>query len=210
MLPNMKVIDSPLELRAEAYDKGFTAFVNNLSKRVHQRSLWELFYNHGRVTKVFILAVNRRANYKVSIFTFIHFLTLEDLLSAIRKVNNTLIDGRVVSVTRAGFSDLGNRTARKASSPKSFRQHERFARSQAWVVTSIDPKSHHEKDPKISILPKNMKNDQPTFDIHIPTKDSEWLQFCLEGIIKDLYSQDLVQRALLNDGIPVKLIKWGE
>ncbi|KAK8482639.1 hypothetical protein V6N13_147376 [Hibiscus sabdariffa] len=46
-------------------------------------------------------------------------------------------------------------------------------------------------------------------DIHIPKKTMTWINFSPVGVLKMLYELDFVQKALLSDGIKVKLARWG-
>ncbi|KAK8652334.1 hypothetical protein V6N13_061354 [Hibiscus sabdariffa] len=47
------------------------------------------------------------------------------------------------------------------------------------------------------------------FDIHIPAKDITWIDLSLVTIMKQLYDFEFIQRALLSDGINIKVAKWG-
>ncbi|KAE8729704.1 Cysteine synthase D1 isoform 1 [Hibiscus syriacus] len=89
--------------RAESRGVPWVAFVDNLSKGVHRSSLWKRFSFHGKVIKVFIPFVNRRPNYKVSTFAFVHFASKKDLLKAVERMNNVVINGRRVMVSIAKY-----------------------------------------------------------------------------------------------------------
>ncbi|XP_039035965.1 cold-inducible RNA-binding protein-like [Hibiscus syriacus] len=79
----------------------WVAFIDNLSRRVHRSVLWDRFSLHGMVVKVFIPFVNRRPNYKDKTFAFVHFASKEDLLNAMSKMNNVMVDGRRIVVLTA-------------------------------------------------------------------------------------------------------------
>ncbi|KAE8685643.1 hypothetical protein F3Y22_tig00111095pilonHSYRG00406 [Hibiscus syriacus] len=86
----------------------WSTFVNNLSRSVSRGALWERFKLHGKVAKVFIPLVNRRPKYRHSTFTFVHFESHEDLIEAVAKVDNTLIDGKRVTVMVAKYHKSTN------------------------------------------------------------------------------------------------------
>ncbi|GMI95173.1 hypothetical protein HRI_003186600 [Hibiscus trionum] len=94
---SQKLIDRPRGTK-------WVVFVDNLSRRVSRKAIWEYFKRHGEVVKVFIPAINRRPRYKDSTFAFVHFSRKEDMENAITKVHNAVIDKRVVSVAKAKFA----------------------------------------------------------------------------------------------------------
>ncbi|KAL4341731.1 hypothetical protein GQ457_08G032380 [Hibiscus cannabinus] len=58
------------------------------SAKVSRGAIWELSSHYG----------------KNSTFTFVRFTSSNDMESAIEKMNNTRIDGRIISVSKAKFS----------------------------------------------------------------------------------------------------------
>ncbi|GMJ10511.1 hypothetical protein HRI_004720300 [Hibiscus trionum] len=91
---------SPLD--GKAIGGAWTTFIDNLSKRVSRFALRELFGHYRKVTRVFIPAVNKKAKYyKQYTFAFISMACKEDMLMVISKLNNTRIDGRIISVSQA-------------------------------------------------------------------------------------------------------------
>ncbi|GMI71123.1 hypothetical protein HRI_000781600 [Hibiscus trionum] len=84
-------------------EMAWSAFVDNLSKRVSRRSLRERFMHHGKVTRAFIPLVNRKPKYRESTFAFVHFESEKDLLNAVEKVNQAMIDGKRVLVKVAKY-----------------------------------------------------------------------------------------------------------
>ncbi|KAK8675953.1 hypothetical protein V6N13_034011 [Hibiscus sabdariffa] len=84
----------------EASGDVWTVSVENLSWRVTRGVLWELFNHHGKITKVFIPAVNKKPIYKFSTFAFEQFASSEDLDRAIRSTNKSKIDGRVIAFSK--------------------------------------------------------------------------------------------------------------
>ncbi|KAK8992053.1 hypothetical protein V6N11_044945 [Hibiscus sabdariffa] len=102
--PGRRVDDCRFSNRDSAGQNGeYSAFIDNLSKRVSRRSLWELFSLHGKVTRVFIPFRNNRPRYKEVTFAFVRFENNDDLLNAILKTNGSKIDGKVVRVSKARF-----------------------------------------------------------------------------------------------------------
>ncbi|KAK8586735.1 hypothetical protein V6N12_021264 [Hibiscus sabdariffa] len=47
------------------------------------------------------------------------------------------------------------------------------------------------------------------FDIHIPVKDTIWIDMSLAGVMKQSFDLDFIQKALLSDGINAKVASWG-
>ncbi|GMI65924.1 hypothetical protein HRI_000261700 [Hibiscus trionum] len=90
-------------LNGKAIGGAWTTFIDNLSKRVSRTALRELFGHYGKVTRVFIPVVNRRAKYKHYTFALISMACKEDMLAVISKLHNTRIDGRVISVSQAKY-----------------------------------------------------------------------------------------------------------
>ncbi|KAK8564952.1 hypothetical protein V6N13_020080 [Hibiscus sabdariffa] len=82
----------------------YTTFVDNLSRRVSRRSLWEVFTHYGEVMRVFIPLRNNRPRYKDATFAFVRFKNQVDLDKAILKINSSKIDGKVVRVSKAKYA----------------------------------------------------------------------------------------------------------
>ncbi|KAE8664767.1 hypothetical protein F3Y22_tig00112738pilonHSYRG00325 [Hibiscus syriacus] len=96
----------------------WTAFVDNLSKRVSRRELRELFSSHGPVVRVFIPRETRNPKYKFSTFAVVHFGNEESLNRAIAKLNGSMIDGWRISVGTARYKDARVRSVRDERSYK--------------------------------------------------------------------------------------------
>ncbi|XP_039032656.1 serine/arginine-rich splicing factor SC35-like [Hibiscus syriacus] len=91
----------------------WSAFVDNLSRRVSRSDLWARFSHFGKVIKVFIPFINNRPKYKVSTFAFVHFASKEDLCNAVDKMNNVLIDGRRILVAVAKYEKISGSKRQK-------------------------------------------------------------------------------------------------
>ncbi|KAK8613229.1 hypothetical protein V6N13_100996 [Hibiscus sabdariffa] len=68
-------------------------------------TLWELFNHDGKVTRVFILDVNKKPRYKFSTFAFVQFASLRDVDRVIRSTNKSKTDERVIVVSNARFTN---------------------------------------------------------------------------------------------------------
>ncbi|KAK8690076.1 hypothetical protein V6N13_088779 [Hibiscus sabdariffa] len=85
----------------------FTAFVDNLSKQVSRgTTLRELFNHYGKVSRVFISMNNHKVNYCATTFVFVRFEKEEDMEFVISKLNESIIDGRIIKVSKALYPGL--------------------------------------------------------------------------------------------------------
>ncbi|KAK8589986.1 hypothetical protein V6N12_024372 [Hibiscus sabdariffa] len=109
----------------------FTAFVDNLSKQVSRgTTLRELFNHYGKVSRVFISMNNHKVNYCATTFVFVRFEKEEDMEFVISKLNESIIDGRIIKVSKALYPGLTradstrdrfNPSSRKGDSDVSFK-----------------------------------------------------------------------------------------
>ncbi|KAK8520937.1 hypothetical protein V6N13_077067 [Hibiscus sabdariffa] len=212
----------------------WTVFVDNLRKRVSRGALWEVFSHYGEVIRVFISMANKKPRYKVTTFASVRFANENNMNRAIDIMNNSKIDGRVISVTKVKFPVPWSSGGEK----KLLKDH-RKVRDQVSITLGVVPKptdgaskladlegldSRTFRDvligkPKSRIM-QRLKNDIKTtatdensqsrlFDIHIPAKDIAWIDLSLVAVLKQLYDMEFIQNALLSDGINAKVAKWG-
>ncbi|KAL4387604.1 hypothetical protein GQ457_09G021300 [Hibiscus cannabinus] len=208
----------------------WTAFVDNLSRRVSRGALWELFNHYGKVTRVFIPVVNKKPRYKFSTFAFVQFASSGDLDRAIRFTNKSKIDGRFIAVSKARFTNT--QKVNFSSTPQMNKKGDipvggnaRDLRKSATdrYASVVDDRSYKE-----ALLGKSKANvanqagnlqrtdvetsgdglDNP-LNFYIPTSDSAWIENSLVGMARQIFDLDFVQKALSSDGIHVKVAKWG-
>ncbi|GMI73977.1 hypothetical protein HRI_001067000 [Hibiscus trionum] len=213
--------DSLWRKKANAASEEWIIFVDNLSRRVSRGTLREFFERFGKVVRVFIPAVNKRPKYWNCTFAFIHFAEEGGMKKAIERVDNSLIDGRVVRVSvsrfkkgqRSGHQTGGNHSS---TTPKGSRVNKRFAssyrhkddRSFKEALLSRSPgrqvPSHEAVSPDGEA--EADFNVEPPQD---PRVDMGWIKASAMGILKPGFDVDFVQKALANDGIRVNVAKWG-
>ncbi|XWS30037.1 hypothetical protein CRYUN_Cryun24cG0083500 [Craigia yunnanensis] len=81
----------------------YSAFVDNLSLRVPKRTLWDAFYDYGKVVDVYIPRFLKRQNNKGTTFAFVRYKFESELLKAIGGGNNRRIEGWHIKVKKANF-----------------------------------------------------------------------------------------------------------
>ncbi|GMI89043.1 hypothetical protein HRI_002573600 [Hibiscus trionum] len=205
-----------------------TLFIDNLSKRISRRTLWEWFSNHGVIERVFIPAVNRKAKYKNTTFAFITVAEREDAKRIIGITNGVRLDGFVIKVSLAKYprptEAMGNKRRYQGKTPVNGEKVERgtFKTNQA-VHRERDDRTYREAllnnhgDTSDRINTEacplsqgtNTNNEEDLLNFRLPVQDTEWLHCCLVGLLKNSFEPDFVQRALGNDNIEVKITKWG-
>ncbi|KAK8660359.1 hypothetical protein V6N13_051286 [Hibiscus sabdariffa] len=207
----------------------WTVFIDNLNRRVSRSTLWELFSYHGRVIKVFILRVNKKPRYKFTTFALVRFTSRDDMEKAVEGVNNSLIDGRRVPVSKAKFPKPLTREVLEGRKEKHYEKRGVEAyitncSTKAGLLLDSVKDSRSYKDVLLGkleslgardkglekIQDKNVKpNQKALLDIHIPSSDVEWMDCSTVGVLKHLYDREFVQKDLQSDGLSVKLAKWG-
>ncbi|KAK8698572.1 hypothetical protein V6N13_114684 [Hibiscus sabdariffa] len=208
----------------------WTAFVDNLSRRVTRGALWELFNHHGKVNRVFIPVVNKKPRYKFSTFSFVQFASPGDLDRVIRSTNKSKIDGRVIVVSKARFSirqeenthdppqvnKVGDKPDVGISRKSTLGAADRFAsvvdnRSYMEVLLG-KPKAYDinkERNFQRVAEAKRGDNMSSPSNFYFPTSDSSWIDSALVGIARQIFDLDFVQNAISSDGIIAKVARWG-
>ncbi|KAE8704873.1 hypothetical protein F3Y22_tig00110435pilonHSYRG00103 [Hibiscus syriacus] len=207
----------------------WVAFVDNLSRRVHRRVLWDRFSRFGKVIKVFIPFVNSRPNYKNKTFAFVHFASKEDLIAAKEKMNNVLVDGRRILVSFAKYQrssgprnlnrnrvmeagGVGVEVSKRQNASSQVvgaRKKEmmnRFQDGRTYKDTVVGLKKDEGQQSRNLGDRREEKNDM---DFFIPLEERAWLRTSLTGIVKVIFEVEFVQRALRTEGINVKVVRWG-
>ncbi|KAK8546921.1 hypothetical protein V6N13_093960 [Hibiscus sabdariffa] len=229
------VVNSGGESQADGYENGvrWTVFVDNLSRRVSRGALWELFSYYGRVNHVFISMTNKKPKYKVSTFAFVRFGSEKAMNLAIEKTNNSKIDGRINTVSKAKFPVSTRRKVRSHNPGFKKLGPEGGGVSNQVNPSLIDPQIKGTKPMGLdsrtfkgvligkseSIRQANLVADgkidiggekhKSLFDIHIPAKDITWIDCSLVGVLKHHYDLEFVQRALVSDGLNARVARWG-
>ncbi|GMI75113.1 hypothetical protein HRI_001180600 [Hibiscus trionum] len=197
----------------ELKNGAWTVFVDNLSKRVSRFALKELFNHHGKVVRVFIPMVNNKAKYKEVTFAFVTMASKPEMERVILRLDKTKVDGFEVRVSQARYprsmGDLSYNKEKKVRFEPAFTSQ----KEPGTASVSMNPQTdiNNGKTYKEALLSKdraeNVRKDTSLLDFKIPAKEYVWMNYCLAGIIKEQFEIDFVQRALLNDGIDVKVVK---
>ncbi|KAK8984881.1 hypothetical protein V6N11_064427 [Hibiscus sabdariffa] len=200
-----------------------------MRKRVLRGALWEVFNNHGKVTRIFIPLVNKKPRYRQATLAFNRFVSEKDMVIAIKKMNNSKIDGRVISVSKARFPISGSIEPKHTSGRWAVGQRvekrseplkHTLAGSEVIETFGLDSRTFRD----VSRLPIEQSNNRmmfaeagdplrKSFDIHIPSKDTAWINLSLVGVMKQLYDLDSFKRRflvtpLMNDkGVPAAFLK---
>ncbi|GMI75949.1 hypothetical protein HRI_001264200 [Hibiscus trionum] len=208
-------------------------FIDNLSRRVSRVALKELFEHYGSVQKIFIPMVNNKPKYRFCTFALIHMGNEKDMIRAIEKTHNSLIDGRKVAVSKAKFpeprktlnaqqrkndeygpSSGGSRSGGKGKAEKnqrSFKPAWRDKRSFKEVLLNGSSKKRNSSEGRTN--DNNTKPDArkkgSLLDIAIPVSENQWIKNYMICIIKSSFDREFVQKALASDGLKVRLAKCG-
>ncbi|KAL4279661.1 hypothetical protein GQ457_03G013330 [Hibiscus cannabinus] len=176
--------------------RGFTVFINNVSKRIHRRTLWEEFQEYGYVSDVFIAYNNIKRRSRKITFTFVRSEREEDAIRAINRANERQTDGFVVSVYRARKMQVkvgGSMEEQRGVQPGSWKLKD--TRTFKEVLLGVEKsRSGGETDS----LQQRAKVEM------------EWCRYCLVGCIKPMYNVDLVKEALMSDGLKTEVCPWYE
>ncbi|KAK8595235.1 hypothetical protein V6N13_123115 [Hibiscus sabdariffa] len=184
-----------------------------MRKRVLRGALWEVFNNHGKVTRIFIPLVNKKPRYRQATLAFNRFVSEKDMVIAIKKMNNSKIDGRVISVSKARFPISGSIEPKHTSGRWAVGQRvekrseplkHTLAGSEVIETFGLDSRTFRD----VSRLPIEQSNNRmmfaeagdplrKSFDIHIPSKDTAWINLSLVGVMKQLYDLDSFKRRFL-------------
>ncbi|KAL4279853.1 hypothetical protein GQ457_03G000940 [Hibiscus cannabinus] len=208
----------------------WTAFVDNLSRRVTRGALRELFNHYGKVIRVFIPAVNKKPRYQFSTFAFVQFASPGDLNRAIRFANKRKIDGRVIVVSKARFTSKqmesnpdflqANKNGDKykggsiRESPKvAAVRYDSLVDNRSFKEVLIGKPKVHANDFEGNLLriDEDRRGDvsSNSFNFYFPISDSAWIDNALVGIARQIFDLDFVQKAFTSDGIYAKVAKWG-
>ncbi|GMI98326.1 hypothetical protein HRI_003501900 [Hibiscus trionum] len=219
-------------MRVNPRSQEWTVFIDNLSKRVQRSALKELFEFHGKVKRVYIPYRNPRPKYSESTFAFVAFGTKEEQQKAIHHLDRSKVDGRIIRVTTARFrvNHQGNHPPRQQPSGAFPRNFSRSYRDTLMKNTQAEDKlegkqfqdetktAEVEKQAEIDIGSKKISPQRTALKhgvcksqkkFYLQTKELEWLDACMAGVIKEGFDLEFVQRALGNDDIEVTLSKWG-
>ncbi|GMJ09820.1 hypothetical protein HRI_004651200 [Hibiscus trionum] len=119
------------QLGFQRQKEGMTLFIDNLSRRVSRRALWELFSNRGLVRKVYMPMKNMKAKYKETTFAFVTMAEKEDIGRIIRATDKNRVDGFIVKVSLAKFPKPSEEEGSKACRTEKFLMGEGYERRRA-------------------------------------------------------------------------------
>ncbi|GMI86216.1 hypothetical protein HRI_002290900 [Hibiscus trionum] len=215
------------KIGASTVNNEWTVFVDNLSRRVSRSTLRERTSIHGKVICVFIPLINNKAKYKKSTFAFISLASKLDMERVIEKLDGSLIHGLVVKVDKARFPRANKVTKENSSLNQEMKNNSDMRKKgvntdKCSMESKIfyGPETYREALLSRSIAKNSDRLSQESgdfakakvnslLDFTAPAEDMKWLEKCMVGIIKKNFERDFVQRALQNDGINVKISKWG-
>ncbi|GMJ02655.1 hypothetical protein HRI_003934700 [Hibiscus trionum] len=80
---------------------GVSIFVDNVSRRIHLKTLKEAFQEYGTVVDVYMAYGNQKRRNKPIVFAFVRFSNKEEAKSAIQKGNGRIMDGFKVRIFMA-------------------------------------------------------------------------------------------------------------
>ncbi|KAE8727131.1 TUDOR-SN protein 1 isoform 2 [Hibiscus syriacus] len=149
---------------------------------------------------VFIPFINNRPKYKVSTFAFVHFASKEDLCNAVDKMNNALIDGRRILVAVAKYE--------KISGSKRQRDGRADGVNRAGISGGMGRRLPPQDDRvrRMEMLDK-FHDGRSYKEAVVGWRIGSGLDR-LFGIF-DIFELHVVQKALRNEGINVKVVRWG-
>ncbi|KAE8663601.1 putative AMP deaminase [Hibiscus syriacus] len=185
----LESLRSPLEQKVLVFSPSsgseWVVVVDNLSRRVSRRVIWELFKRHGDVVKVFIPLVNRRPKYKDSNFAFVHFGCKKDVANAIAKVNNTMIDQKRVSDGVAKFAKRKDSGANRGMAAEMSGNNLNVQNKNADSKREFFNKFNDGRSYKEALANQKVKaGEEKLVNVFIPAKEKEWMKLVLTGIMK--------------------------
>ncbi|KAK9043326.1 hypothetical protein V6N11_071671 [Hibiscus sabdariffa] len=78
--------------------RGFSAFVDNVSKRIHYSTLRKAFSVYGDILDVYVAYRNKRRSWYRSTFAFIRYRSIQGARLVIEKGDETIMNGFRVKV----------------------------------------------------------------------------------------------------------------
>ncbi|GMJ13339.1 hypothetical protein HRI_005003100 [Hibiscus trionum] len=199
--------------------KGFSVFVDNVSKRIHHLTLKEAFLTYGEVVDVFMAYKNRSRRNKLTTFAFVRFRTEREARMAINKGNGRLMDGFQVRISAANRNrqrqPQGSDTVRSNAKRRTFPLRD----TRSYKEALLGPRST--SGPAARFANKETAqfyNNETIVCLHsdsetthltsIPQADLTWRECCLVGKIKAMYNVEMVQEGLVSDGFQAQLCPW--
>ncbi|KAK9001035.1 hypothetical protein V6N11_082827 [Hibiscus sabdariffa] len=177
-------------------------------------TLWELFNHDGKVTRVFILDVNKKPRYKFSTFAFVQFASLRDVDRVIRSTNKSKTDERVIVVSNARFTNTQKEnisviphTNKKGDKPVggSIQESNKGATDRyASVVDNMSYKEAFLGKPKGNVANQEgnlQRNEEEKrrrdslgipLNFYFPTSDLAWIENALVG--EFIYLDELTKK----------------
>ncbi|KAE8716020.1 hypothetical protein F3Y22_tig00110156pilonHSYRG00217 [Hibiscus syriacus] len=226
-----------LSEKSSASNEEWTVFIKNLSIRVSRRVLRDFFSPYGQILRIFIPRFLEKSSYKSSTFAFVQFAEEGSRKKAIQFVDGKWLDGRRLFVGAAKYQNVKrresvrgkrsslvkqgpqvpSRSGRKGQSVDSLRDGSSYREVvQSEAATNRDQVSGFiRKGTNQRVEGQEMRTSgvgkavKKPLDIYIPTEDRTWLRSSLTGICKERFEVDFVQRALRNEGLNVKVVRWG-
>ncbi|KAL4346370.1 hypothetical protein GQ457_17G015750 [Hibiscus cannabinus] len=215
--------------------KGFSVFVDRVSKKIHVSTLKEAFSLYGNVSDVYIAYNNPRRISMAHTFAFVRFPTLEEAQRAVERGHKRRMDGffirvfmgkneqsmgRVNQAWKSGrmtnlHSGGGSQgEARKKSTDKRRSYMLTNGRSYKEVLMAQGlTEARFSEDCQGSEVDFKQDHNRTEakfepFHFSLPKKEIQWLDYFLVGQVKGMYDAFVVQQALRSDGFRVKVSVW--
>ncbi|XP_038999272.1 uncharacterized protein LOC120124752 [Hibiscus syriacus] len=205
-------------------------FVNNVSKRIHSKTLKESFQAYGVVTDVFIAYRSRMRLLVGSTFAFVRFRNKSEADKAVCKDDGRFIDGFKIRVfhDNKGVVEV-ERAVDGSSIKKVWKPSLRDSRSFKEVleglqsaegrkvdyVDNVDNVQHslssrldkviHLMIDEGKYIRQESTNGEENTTICIKEKEVSWRKSCLVGKIKNMFNEDIIQAAFCAEGYDVKV-----
>ncbi|GMJ03208.1 hypothetical protein HRI_003990000 [Hibiscus trionum] len=214
---------------------GVSIFVDNVSRRIHPKTLKEAFLEYGSMVDVYMAYRNQRKRNKPTVFAFVRFSKKEEAELAILKGNGRIMDGFKVRIFLAQQKMSENTRVRNHGRVElrraTFRDNRTFKDVLLGVPESVIPSGDERgvedrtEDGAADIYKAEGSNkvvrvvlvesDQEIRNVEegqqfitIQKKEMAWIKNCMVGRIKTMYNAEIVQEALRSDGFQVTVCPW--
>ncbi|GMJ11822.1 hypothetical protein HRI_004851400 [Hibiscus trionum] len=207
---------------------GQAVFINNVSKRIHHRTLGEAFSVYGTVLDVYIAYRNPSRQGKRTTFAFVRFNSRSGVRKAVDFGDGRILDGFRIRVfeerAKARSKSQGAEISNTLKQPfAAFRDN----RSYTDVVRGV--KNFHREIPGnfrptakrneatgeattnrlgVVIVEDKQVREQYSHSSLLFVPKPTWKSLSFAGRIKPMYNVELVQDALISEGLIVQVCPW--
>ncbi|XVF06767.1 hypothetical protein REPUB_Repub06bG0079100 [Reevesia pubescens] len=198
----------------------YTVFVENVSRIISKRTLWEGSNSYGKVMDVYISLFDKSGKPRLVTFAFVRFKLKSEFEKAILEGNNRLMNGRVIKAKAAKYKRFNNATSvmennqgkkSVSSTPGLNRSHAdgkvEASKSYKEALLGVnklndiqDKEGSASKEEAVCLdgvsMPIVGKRKEINYDLDIPHSDMVWLKCSAVGILKDSTNLLFIQEAL--------------